>query len=375
MDTKEITGILNKISIEDVTGSLEYNPLEIFVNRVREKEICHTAIIADLLNPYGKHQLGTLFVYSFLNFLNVASDDFSVNELEIKKERKVKSSLTNMDERSIDICLQIEKNGGKCAIIIENKMNNAGEQTEQLSDYKRALEEEGYNVMKTVCLQGSYYKYIGADIDITPKELFSIWEPLVPDSAFGIKAYLTLLENMDKKTDLSKNANEFLRLDDNEIKKIRTIALSFNEIANPVFTEIINKLKEKKLDFKLEKNGLNTGNIYKIIDVGPCLQLWNEEAYNKGPNKGFWMEIWFYDFNRFEIWIAQYENSNDNLDLENYTKRLKERGKWYYGDASIDPILNNGKKTKKFDFPNKNDFKEMINYVFDLYKNLYKLSN
>ena len=192
MDAKEITDILNKISIEDVTGSLEYNPLEIFVNRVREKEICHTAIIADLLNPYGKHQMGTLFVYSFLNFLNVASDDFSVNELEIKKERKVKSSLTNMDERSIDICLQIEKDGGKCAIIIENKMNNAGEQTEQLSDYKRALEEEGYNVMKTVCLQGSSYKYIGADIDITPKELFSIWEPLVPDSAFGIKAYLVV---------------------------------------------------------------------------------------------------------------------------------------------------------------------------------------
>ena len=164
-----------------------------------------------------------------------------------------------------------------------------------------------------------------------------------------------------------------MRLDDNEIKKIRTIALSFNEIANPVFTEIINKLKEKKLDFKPAKNGLNTGNIYKIIDVDPCLQLWNEEAYNKGPNKGFWMEIWFYDFNRFEIWIKTDEGV-ELLGLDDYCKSKDTKNVGYYVDKRIDIFENDGIEAKKFDFPNKNDFKEMINYVFDLYKKLYKLT-
>ena len=61
MKTKEILDIINKIpiNIDTMEGILEYNPLEVFVNRTREKEICHTIIIADLLNPKGKHRLIT----------------------------------------------------------------------------------------------------------------------------------------------------------------------------------------------------------------------------------------------------------------------------------------------------------------------------
>lgn len=354
--------IISDIPIVENTDILVYNPLEVFVDRVHEKEICHTAIITDLLNPYGKHQMGTLFLSSFLNSLKINCNDLSLNEIEIKRERKIKSSLPNMDERSIDICLQIKTGENKYAIIVENKINNADERIEQLLDYKKGLEEEGYKVIKTVCLQGSSRKNIGADINITPKKLSSIWKPLIPDTAYGLKAYLTLLENMDKKTDLLKNANEFLELDDNEIKTIRTIALSFNEIAHPIFIRIINELKKRKeLDFKPVRKGLNTGHIYNI-NRNTCLQLWNEEEYRDGSNRGFWIEVWFYDFNRFEIWIAQDKDSTNDLDLNTYKK--SEEHLWYYVDKNVNRILNDGKEAKKFDFPNRDNFEEMIIYIY-----------
>lgn len=44
------------------TVCVEYNPMETFVEYVSTKEIVHSRIIAELLNPNGSHHLGlTLF--------------------------------------------------------------------------------------------------------------------------------------------------------------------------------------------------------------------------------------------------------------------------------------------------------------------------
>ena len=57
----------------------------------------------------------------------------------------------------------------------------------------------------------------------------------------------------------------------------------------------------------------STPDSHKIVDK-TFLQLWNEEAYHQGPNKGFWIEICFFDFNRFEIRIVR--APTNNLELE-----------------------------------------------------------
>lgn len=371
MDTKEITDILNKISIEDVTGSLEYNPLEIFVNRVREKEICHTAIIADLLNPYGKHQLGSIFLFSFLKKIGLEDLLCYLDEVKIIKERSVQSSLPNKEKRSIDICIDFNKN--KYAIIIENKMNNAPLQKEQISDYKKGFKQEGYQVLKTVCLKSAFYKDIGADINITPRELASIFETSTQKTACGINSYLMLLRNMDKETDLLKNAEIIWNMDDSDIRKIRTIASSFNEIHKKAFEEIVKCLnRDKSFDFKEAKSRGNGGDIYQIVGYS-CLQLWNEESYHDGDNKGSWIEIWFYDFNRFEIWIKTDEGV-ELLGLDDYCKSKDTKNVGYYVDKRIDIFENDGIEAKKFDFPNKEKFKEMIDYVSGLYRTLYCLN-
>lgn len=300
METTQILDIVKRISIsEDITnGYLEYNPLEVFVNRTREKEICHTSIIADLLNPNGRHRLGSIFLSSFINHLGV-DKKCNLNEAKVRKERPIQSSLPNKHIRSIDICIEFVNAEEKYAIIIENKMNNAPEQIRQIEDYKKGLEKEGYEVLKTVCLQGSSYKNIGADLYIEPKELSSIFTVSMPNTEHGIKSYLMLLKNMNKETDLLRIAEEIWNMEDDDIKKIRKITSSFNAISKHAFKEIINHLnKETSFNFQRVRPSENTGDIYDIISDS-CLQLWHEESYQKGHNHSFWIEIWFHEFYRF----------------------------------------------------------------------------
>lgn len=372
MKTKEILDIINKIpiNIDTMEGILEYNPLEVFVNRTREKEICHTIIIADLLNPKGKHRLGNIFLSPFIDHLKI-NGELCWNDVEVKKERSVQSCLSEMKKRSIDICIELTNHNGKYAIIIENKINNAIEQREQISDYKKGLEQEGYEVLKTVCLQGCYHKNIGADINITPKKLASIFTTLLPNTAYGIKSYLIVLKNMDKETDLLKTAKVIWDMDDDAIKKVRLIVSSFNVISKQAFIEIVNHLnKDKTFNFQAEKSYGNTGDVYKI-DSDKCLQLWHEESYHQGHNQGFWIEIWFHDFNRFEIWVKK--DKDVELDRLDYYVKSREYPK-YYVDKNIDSSMNDGIEAKKFDYPNKEKFNEMINYVSYLYRKLYQLN-
>lgn len=365
MDTSEIKNMINKINLPAKQSEFEYNPMEVFVEKVREKEICHTAIIADLLNPYGKHRMGRVFLDSFLECLDVKEN----LDIIIKKGRTVESCLPNMDKRYIDICIELTNNETKKVIIIENKINNAGEQPEQISDYKNALEKEGFNVLKTVCIQGTCGKDIGAEINISPMDLakiFTIKE--VEDSYNNIKSYLTLLKNMDKNEEHKKIANIIYGMDDEDIKKIRTIALSFNEMPRFILKEIIVELNKKSHNFSENEA---TGDLYQILEKdGYYIQLWNEESYHTGRNKGFWIEIWFYDFDRFEIWVKQDDKGKSNLQLKNYIKSKK------YDCYYVDEAANNmdGCEAKRFEFPNKKEFKEMVDYVSNLYKELYPKS-
>lgn len=366
MDNIEIRNIVNNIDIPTNLAAEEYNPMEVFVDRVREKEICHTAIIADLLNPYGKHRMSRIFLDSFLDYLKIKK----YNDVIIIKERSIKSCRQDMGRRRIDICIELTDGETKYAIIIENKINNAEEQIEQITDYKKGLKKEGYIVLKTVCIQGVSGKNIGADVDISPRKLSSILKVCAHQN-HNIKSYITLLENMDRKTEFSDTAKNILKMKDCEIDKIRTIAFSFYEIPKQVSLKIIDCLNKKHFHFsELKKKGANKGDIYDIVSDNH-LQLWNEESYKEGHNKGFWIEVWFYDFDRFEIWIRQDEDKNISLNLKNYTKSKKYE--WYYVDKTAN--INSESEAKKFDFPDEKQFTKLVDYVSNLYRELYKIGN
>ena len=101
-----------------------FNPMRLFYDKTREKEICHSKIIADLLSPKGKHGTGDSFIKDFFSLIGINFPQES--EIRISREKDVKRQLTKgAGERKIDIFIEWEDNCQKKGVIIENKLNNA----------------------------------------------------------------------------------------------------------------------------------------------------------------------------------------------------------------------------------------------------------
>ena len=153
--------------------------------------------------------------------------------------------------RRIDIC--IINNHNKDVVIIENKLNNAQEQQCQLADYKAGLKHKGFNVVKTVCLQGSNFNDIGADIDLSIMDLANLLNE-VSGNCFELKSYITLLKNMGYKEKMNEEVEKLLSLDNETFDKVRDLSRLFynDEVSEYCFNEIVSKMKEKsKYDLNL----------------------------------------------------------------------------------------------------------------------------
>lgn len=367
MNVKEISDFLRNLEINVEEPMVKYNPLEIFVEKVHEKEICHTTIIADLLNPKGRHQTGDIFLRAFCDHMGSCNIISNASDIRVIRERPIKSRLTDKGIRRVDICIEIKCQKDASAILIENKLNNAKEQEQQISDYKEGLRAEGFIEVKTVCLQGVIHKNIGADLDISPTNLADILDS-VETPPTNLKSYITLLRNMDTKEVYKENARKILQLEAEEIKKIRTLYFSLPEISNLLYKDIIKNLKNKDICFEEICSEDNTGDVYKIISGEKCLQLWNKECYKKGSNKGFFIEIWFYDFDRFEIWIKQ-DGENEKLSLSKHDYAKSKQWDKYFVDKNNS---YDGSNPMTFYYPNKEQFDNMVEYVYELYGDLYQ---
>ncbi|MCU0439858.1 MAG: PD-(D/E)XK nuclease family protein [Raineya sp.] len=93
---------------------------------LRNKELIHSAFIAELLNPNGSHYFGTIFLGFFIEELSLDHeyDSESLQKATVYVEKA-------FDNGRIDIYIQIPN---KRNIIIENKIY-AGDQEEQLYRY------------------------------------------------------------------------------------------------------------------------------------------------------------------------------------------------------------------------------------------------
>src|SRR5690606_14762667 len=104
----------------------------------------HSDILHHLLNPDGPHREGRLFLDVFLDYLNNLPNTFHVNlndfgNLEVHKELA-----------KIDISI-IDKHSNKI-IIIENKINNAIDQRDQLLTYYNWAKSQKLEVVGIVYL-------------------------------------------------------------------------------------------------------------------------------------------------------------------------------------------------------------------------------
>lgn len=107
-----------------------YNVFEV-LNLSTDEVRLHSAFIADLLNPKGKHGLGAKPLKSFIHILGLDFDDVALENCNVKREYVIGPiSQDKTSGGNIDILLII----GKYYIIIENKIY-AGDQSGQLRRY------------------------------------------------------------------------------------------------------------------------------------------------------------------------------------------------------------------------------------------------
>ncbi|MCL2072690.1 MAG: PD-(D/E)XK nuclease family protein [Marinilabiliaceae bacterium] len=122
-------------------------------------------MLAGLLNPDENHGHGSLLIESFLRKIGVYVVYSKEINLKIETER-------NANGRRIDILVSWLDGNKKHAVIIENKLNNAPNQPNQLNDYYNAIVSEGYEVDKVVYMPLSKKWQKSEDTD-TCKEILN----------------------------------------------------------------------------------------------------------------------------------------------------------------------------------------------------------
>lgn len=353
MNEKEICELMDKIPTFEGSKSI-YNPMETFVEYVSQKEICHSSILAELLNPLGRHGLGRSFLDAFLKEIE-CNETFE--DVTIQTEMPVQRILTDgSGPRRIDIC--IINNYNNDVVIIENKLNNAKEQYRQFEDYEAGSNYKGFNVVKTVCLQGSNPNDIGADIDLSIMHLAELLDK-VCGNCFELKSYITLLKNMGLKEKMNEEVKKLLSLDNETFDKVRDLSRLFynDEVSEYCFNEIRSSLENMNKGF-LELIFSRKDNRYFDNERSTSLQIWNQDGRKEGLNSGCWIELWFFDYSRFEIWIKG--NSENCSNIDDYVLDKRWNDYYRYKDG-----------VKSFPFPGKEWKTTMIGEISELIKKLY----
>jgi hypothetical protein len=130
-------------NIEVPTSKKPFSLLEMMYKQVYGKELIQSEMLAGLLRPSENHGHGSKLVESFLWQFDVDFETQEDSDLKVETER-------NANGRRIDIFISWVDCGKKHAVIIENKLNNAPNQPNQLIDYHDVIINEGYEVDKIV---------------------------------------------------------------------------------------------------------------------------------------------------------------------------------------------------------------------------------
>ncbi len=156
-EREQILGLLTSIGNSPILKTNDYdiakNLFPILYNKIREKELMHSEAIALILEKSIRNRTCNFLFTSLFEIMKINNYKCDYDNIIIETERRITK------DRRIDILLTWEENNNKkYAIIIENKLNNAPDQINQLSDYYRDIKNEGYEVLKIVYLPASVTK-------------------------------------------------------------------------------------------------------------------------------------------------------------------------------------------------------------------------
>lgn len=302
------------------SSSPEYNPMEYFVDYVSTKEIVHSRIIAELLDPTVPHELGDRVLQSFLTMFCPAqfANSTALCNVTVTRERHIVTS--GQRRRSIDVC--VEWADRSKAIVIENKLNGAYYQPNQLEDYYRSMKAEGYGDVYVVCIhrhEGWNDQNIPyADRVLYPLDMAECIETAKRPLPFAVQSYVTLLKNMAKNNIIMQNANKLLELDEKTLNEIYQLTEAYNDIPRAKSRLIEDALRGQYPDLTFD------------LKDGIYLQIWNEADYKR---HGCWVTVCVYR-DRYGLFLTTLKDdnrANEHIVKAGYTYQMAEsRYDWYY---------------------------------------------
>jgi hypothetical protein len=369
---ENLKNLLSKIEVSE-PEKIPFSLMPILYQKIKEKELVHSDIIAYLISDSTDNKKSQLFLKLFLNHIKVDEKYYgNFSNLKVITEYSIEN------KRRIDILITWDK----YAIIIENKLNDAPDLHNQLSDYYNAIEgkeietssgRQKLSVLKVVYMplfqsKKAYIPSVNLPEDIVvnfyPKKIIDWLEDCISSSDIGLAEpeiiacvnYITLLKHINQINRNTMETKKILEtLNHSEFKKLVDVAqiVKSNEWENEIMNTI-EKLFEKKVkDCKMKVEAYKGDNENKKS----FLQLWCD-------NYKFWIEI--YTYNGFLCVYTVYRgDKKDSETIFNYIN-------YKFNNSESDSNTNNEGKLKQF-YRHNEDAK--FKYAFDFSNLDSKLNN
>lgn len=346
-----------------------YNPMELFADYVSRKEEVHSKILADLLNPSGEHQLGYGFLTNFLRELNIIVETqtsptagIPIKVINISTEHPAPANINGENKNGrIDIFLLLECAEKQYAIIIENKLNDAGDQPQQLkryNEYVRTNHKIPDTQIRTVYLPRIDKKCEYDDTKvINATELAAILDKTLSESNSPakpvIQAYSNYLKNISINNIIMNNAKILSEMTEADILNAKAIKEAY---------DMLPQAFAKTLKEDYEENGYKTE---ISADYPHYCYIWNKTAYDK---TSLWLAV---GFNHSSYFIYVVSNNEEKLNKENYVSELEivksNPTKGYYW------LRPENENDFTGDFKSKNDFNQLYPKIDEWLKKLQNL--
>jgi len=354
--------------IEIKTTQTPFNALNLMYREVCRKEELQSRILGGFLDPNENHGYGFIPLTLFLGII------FPGNKFEISQNSKFSITLEryvkppDAPARRIDILLAWKGvDNKKHAIIIENKLNWASNQKDQLNDYYDCLILEGYEVEGIVYMPFSskyqHSRHTDANKDVLKKTVDFDAEQLVKwldkimeyfkDNDVEISSiiqYRSFWQCLISNNFATMKALEIIeQLSIEEINKIENLAklVSSNNWCEARFDKISARIKENF-------------NENLVIDYLKYIDGRNYVQYYFHPNE-CWVELWL-EKNEIKLYIVAYTDHGEIITIDKSTFSNKDPDSYYY---------YHNESYFRFDY---NDIDNIVKTVVPLLKELEKFN-
>lgn len=333
-----------------------YNPMERFADYVSTKEIVHSKIIADLLNPKGEHQLGYGFLVKYLHVIGIELitelSPAAVNPLcDVHVDTEFFAPTDNSNGR-IDILVRFVFKDKRYAIIIENKLNDACDQPDQLKRYNNYIEKElGYKEDKRITV---YMPRIGGECEDYPtakvinattlaKIIDETLEESVSSNKASIKAYANYLRNISINNIIMDNAKILGSLTAEDIQNAKAIREAYDKLPQAFAEYLRNMYQEKGYETQIASNYPN------------YCYIWVKESYSETH---LWLAV---GFSHEACYF--YVVSNDKSTYADYANVLNvTKASTSYGDIWLKPVDESLSYMEFKTIPDYEKLTQIINY-------------